>query len=134
MARVSDAGVWEWAVSGGGPDTDVAGGISVAADGSIGLTGTVKFPANGDGSYGAVQFGSIVLTCGGRSASYNYFGECGRGNPFSADVNSSGEWVRATFTETYSVSRFRSMSGPGTRIRSTCCPASPIRSPCYLPA
>ena len=47
-----------------------------------------------------VQFGSIVLTCGGRSASYNYFGECGTGNPFSADVNSSGEWVRATFTET----------------------------------
>ena len=52
VARVSDAGVWEWAASGGGPDTDVTG-ISVAADGSIGLTGTMKFPANGDGSYGA---------------------------------------------------------------------------------
>ena len=65
VAQVSDSGVWQWAASGGGTEADYPSGVSVSADGStIGVTGTVNFAPNGDGSYSGMHFGSIALTCG----------------------------------------------------------------------
>ena len=106
VAQVSDAGVWQWAASGGGSETDYPSGILVSADGStISVTGTVNFASNGDGSYSGMHFGSIALTCGSYNPLYAYFGECGIGNPFAADLSSSGEWAQVTYTVTeYGVS------------------------------
>jgi hypothetical protein len=68
VARVSDAGEWQWAVSAGGAGRDRGHGISVAEDGSISVTGELGFKYSASvGGFLPVEFGSIALPCTGAS-------------------------------------------------------------------
>ena len=72
VAKLDTNGVWQWAVSVGGPKSDAGYGITVNDDGDIFITGSFESTA---------MFGTIVLIAQG------YYSDI-----FIARLNNAGEW------------------------------------------
>jgi hypothetical protein len=75
VAKLSPTGSWEWALAGGGPETDNAAGIAVDATGRVFVTGSFSAQA---------QFGSTSLTSQGDL------------DVFVAQLSPQGQWQWAT--------------------------------------
>ena len=74
-AKLSSAGIWEWAVAVGGTGSDRAAGVAVDASGHIFITGNFS---------NQVSFGTTVLTSQGNT------------DAFVAQLNEQGQWLWAT--------------------------------------
>jgi hypothetical protein len=76
VAQINPSGVWQWAASAGGSSPDNVGGIAVASDGSVYLTGSY----NSSVAY----FGNYYLANGYSTS-----------DVFVAKLNDSGDWLWA---------------------------------------